>query len=122
VAIQRCSVQARTSATSSATVASEPLLSGRLPHKHLTGESEPSYNVSDGKASDASTIRCQAAGRPGNPVVEVLIVGLWEDSPLRAVESSLMGPAMARATDWAAVTACAAWATVAVYVVLGIFA
>jgi hypothetical protein len=33
-----------------------------------------------------------------------------------------MGPAVARATDWAAVTAWAAWATVAVYVVLGIFA
>jgi hypothetical protein len=29
---------------------------------------------------------------------------------------------MAKATDWAAVTAWAAWATVAVYVVLGIFA
>lgn len=29
---------------------------------------------------------------------------------------------MARATDWAAVTAWAAWATVAVYIVLGIFA
>jgi hypothetical protein len=33
-----------------------------------------------------------------------------------------MGPAVATATDWAAVTAWAAWATVAVYVVLGIFA
>jgi hypothetical protein len=33
-----------------------------------------------------------------------------------------MGPALAKATDWAAVTAWAAWATVAVYVVLGIFA
>ena len=33
-----------------------------------------------------------------------------------------MGSALAKATDWAAVTAWAAWATVAVYVVLGIFA
>jgi hypothetical protein len=33
-----------------------------------------------------------------------------------------MEPALAKATDWAAVTAWAAWATVAVYVVLGIFA
>jgi hypothetical protein len=33
-----------------------------------------------------------------------------------------MGPALVKATDWAAVTAWAAWATVAVYVVLGIFA
>jgi hypothetical protein len=33
-----------------------------------------------------------------------------------------MGAAMAKATDWAALTAWAAWATVAVYVVLGIFA
>jgi hypothetical protein len=33
-----------------------------------------------------------------------------------------MGPALAKATDWAAVTAWAAWATVAVYVVLGVFA
>ena len=33
-----------------------------------------------------------------------------------------MGPALAKATDWAAVAAWAAWATVAVYVVLGIFA
>lgn len=33
-----------------------------------------------------------------------------------------MGPVMAKATDWAAVTAWAAWATVAVYVALGIFA
>jgi hypothetical protein len=33
-----------------------------------------------------------------------------------------MGPALTKATDWAAVTAWAAWATVAVYVVLGIFA
>jgi hypothetical protein len=33
-----------------------------------------------------------------------------------------MGPALAKATDWAAVTAWAAWVTVAVYVVLGIFA
>jgi hypothetical protein len=33
-----------------------------------------------------------------------------------------MGPALAKATDWAAVTAWAACATVAVYVVLGIFA
>jgi hypothetical protein len=33
-----------------------------------------------------------------------------------------MGAAMAKATDWAAVSALAAWATVAVYVVLGIFA
>jgi hypothetical protein len=33
-----------------------------------------------------------------------------------------MGPALAKATDWAAVTAWAAWTTVAVYVLLGIFA
>jgi hypothetical protein len=33
-----------------------------------------------------------------------------------------MGPALAKATDWAAVTAWAAWATVAVYVVLGVYA
>jgi len=33
-----------------------------------------------------------------------------------------MGPAITKATNWAAVTAWAAWATVAVYVVLGIFA
>lgn len=33
-----------------------------------------------------------------------------------------MGSALAKATDWATVTAWAAWATVAVYVVLGIFA
>jgi hypothetical protein len=33
-----------------------------------------------------------------------------------------MGTVMAKTTDWAAVTAWAAWATVAVYVVLGIFA
>jgi hypothetical protein len=33
-----------------------------------------------------------------------------------------MGPVLAKATDWAAVTAWAAWATVAVYIVLGIFA
>jgi hypothetical protein len=33
-----------------------------------------------------------------------------------------MGTAMAKPTDWAALTARAAWTTVAVYVVLGIFA
>jgi hypothetical protein len=33
-----------------------------------------------------------------------------------------MGTVIAKATDWTAVTAWAVWATVAVYVVLGIFA
>jgi hypothetical protein len=33
-----------------------------------------------------------------------------------------MGFALAKSTDWAAVTAWAAWATVAVYIGLGIFA
>jgi hypothetical protein len=45
-----------------------------------------------------------------------------EDGPPRAVESPPLGPALAKATDWAAVTAWAAWATVAVYVLFGVFA
>lgn len=33
-----------------------------------------------------------------------------------------MGPALAKAADWAAVTIWAAWTTVVIYLMLGIFA